>query len=762
MSDDFCPRQIVFTIPGNPSVEVTATEHDGTIEFSIDVLESNGTIGDLRSLFFDINEAKLPGLAIASGDGLMSGSQIAANSVNDLGHGSNIKGVVKGAFDVGLAWGRPGIGQDGGIGGPVTFTLSNTAGNLTLDDIAHQRFAARASSTGDRGGPQKIETIAPAAPDANDDSYDVFEDGADGLNDPSKSPTDIVLDVLANDTDGDGDALTITSIHEQPEHGTITISADGKSLIYTPELDYAGTVSVEYCVSDGNGGQDSALVTIDIEAVADDPVVTWTVAQGATINEMIITVTATQDDADSSEFLGGIVASVAGGMPAGATLVPGAVNPGGEPDQIVQEFILTTAAETDYDFDLEFTANSVETSNGDTESATAVVPIVIDYNTATQDATFTATDQSIWSSGDEFTFLDDRFIGVDTGEFNESIGGGLYAGIEGHIKLGFQSTLEFSGGDIDAVTDYDLTVETTFNRTTDWLFIDTSALLTNALFDTQGPEGSYTLDFLYDVFLNAYAGVDLTILEVGIQEEIDLATITVGPGSFNILDLDSESLGGTITLPPPLDSLSADFAWPHLTTTGGTPLPLDSSGASNNFLQLNLDVDQLISQIAFGGINPFDPPRLSAGPFFADADLLDVDVSAGLNFLQDFLLEMGDVFGTIVFEDGSSQGFTFGDELFFGGASLIDDAGDDDGLVEFTFFVGPDADLTNQTAVGINVGVDIALLTVELGYDIEIASDSITLGPLAEFGAVAPVAEIPVFNEKFDLAFSTGDYMFAA
>ena len=39
MSDDWCPRQIVFTIPGVPEVQVTATEVDGTIEFILDVLD---------------------------------------------------------------------------------------------------------------------------------------------------------------------------------------------------------------------------------------------------------------------------------------------------------------------------------------------------------------------------------------------------------------------------------------------------------------------------------------------------------------------------------------------------------------------------------------------------------------------------------------------------------------------------------------------------------------------------------------------------
>ena len=96
------------------------------------------------------------------------------------------------------------------------------------------------------------------------------------------------------------------------------------------------------------------------------------------------------------------------------------------------------------------------------------------------------------------------------------------------------------------------------------------------------------------------------------------------------------------------------------------------------------------------------------------------------------------------------------------GRNTVEFLRDGDGLVEFTFLVGPDADLTNETALGFNVGVDIDLLEVELGYDIEIASDSITLGPLAEFGAVLPVAEVPVFADTFKLDFIGGEYMFHA
>jgi hypothetical protein len=125
-------------------------------------------------------------------------------------------------------------------------------------------------------------------------------------------------------------------------------------------------------------------------------------------------------------------------------------------------------------------------------------------------------------------------------------------------------------------------------------------------------------------------------------------------------------------------------------------------------------------------------------------------------------MDMGDIVGTLLFEDGSSQLFTFGDSLQIEGASTIDDGGDDDGIVEFTFSVAPLSSLTNSTDLGFNVGVEISLLSIELGYDIAIASDSTTLGPLASFGAVVPVASIEVYNDTFDLAYTSQQFAFGA
>jgi hypothetical protein len=127
-------------------------------------------------------------------------------------------------------------------------------------------------------------TVVTVAPDAHDDAFNIFEDGASGLNNPSKIPTPLVFNVLANDTDADNDALVVTGFDGGPSHGTATISADGHNVIYTPNLDYSGPDSFEYCISDGHGGQDHAVVNVNVAAVADAPTLTYQVHAGATVD----------------------------------------------------------------------------------------------------------------------------------------------------------------------------------------------------------------------------------------------------------------------------------------------------------------------------------------------------------------------------------------------------------------------------------------------------------------------------------------------
>ena len=69
------------------------------------------------------------------------------------------------------------------------------------------------------------------------------------------------LNVLVNDSDKNGDALTITSI-TQPRTGVISIAGDGKSLNYAPGSSCFLQEAFTYTISDGKGGTATATVTL--------------------------------------------------------------------------------------------------------------------------------------------------------------------------------------------------------------------------------------------------------------------------------------------------------------------------------------------------------------------------------------------------------------------------------------------------------------------------------------------------------------------
>ena len=78
----------------------------------------------------------------------------------------------------------------------------------------------------------------------------------------AESDTPVVLNVVGNDSDPDGDAVQVTAV-DQSANGTVVINADG-TLTYTPNSGFEGLDSFDYVVSDGNGGIDTATVTVNV------------------------------------------------------------------------------------------------------------------------------------------------------------------------------------------------------------------------------------------------------------------------------------------------------------------------------------------------------------------------------------------------------------------------------------------------------------------------------------------------------------------
>ena len=76
--------------------------------------------------------------------------------------------------------------------------------------------------------------------------------------------TVITISVLVNDTDIDGDTLTVTAV-STPAQGTASLNAAGTEITYTPPSAYMGVDGFTYTVDDGNGGSVAGVVQIAVE-----------------------------------------------------------------------------------------------------------------------------------------------------------------------------------------------------------------------------------------------------------------------------------------------------------------------------------------------------------------------------------------------------------------------------------------------------------------------------------------------------------------
>ena len=86
------------------------------------------------------------------------------------------------------------------------------------------------------------------------------------VDDTTTTPEEVskLINVLANDSDIDGGALTVLSVGS-PSHGTAVIEAG--QVRYTPAADYVGADSFQYIVSDGAGGTDTGSVAVTVTDV---------------------------------------------------------------------------------------------------------------------------------------------------------------------------------------------------------------------------------------------------------------------------------------------------------------------------------------------------------------------------------------------------------------------------------------------------------------------------------------------------------------
>ncbi|HBN6085645.1 TPA: tandem-95 repeat protein, partial [Vibrio parahaemolyticus] len=170
------------------------------------------------------------------------------------------------------------------VDGKLVFTpAENFNGEATITYIV---------TDGDLTDEAKVTvTVTPVndSPVAVDDTTSIQEDTA------------VTIDVLTNDTDVDGDKLSIESASVPKEQGTVEV-VDGK-LVFTPAENFNGDAEITYTVTDGQL-TDEAKVTVTVNPVNDAPTIKVDAVESITedaVNTDTVVATLTVRDTDTSE-----------------------------------------------------------------------------------------------------------------------------------------------------------------------------------------------------------------------------------------------------------------------------------------------------------------------------------------------------------------------------------------------------------------------------------------------------------------------------
>ncbi len=112
--------------------------------------------------------------------------------------------------------------------------------------------------------------------------------------------TPVTIDVLDNDSDIDGDELTIYSV-DDGSNGSVSI--DDNKVIYTPNSDFVGEDTFDYVIRDSENEEATAKVTVKVNESNTAPIAVDDNATTAEGNSVTIDVLANDTDAEDDELL---------------------------------------------------------------------------------------------------------------------------------------------------------------------------------------------------------------------------------------------------------------------------------------------------------------------------------------------------------------------------------------------------------------------------------------------------------------------------
>ncbi|MCS0329437.1 tandem-95 repeat protein, partial [Vibrio diabolicus] len=177
---------------------------------------------------------------------------------------------------------------------PITITTEELLSNVDIDDADTLIVTNVTIESGNGTLIDNNDGSWTYIPEADDDtevsfSYDIIDDDGGVINGTANldikpvndapiatndaiqtdEDSQVLIDVLANDSDIEGDDLTITSASVSEEQGIVEIV--GGKLVFTPAENFNGNATISYTISDGEL-EDEAQVSVTVNSVNDAPI----------------------------------------------------------------------------------------------------------------------------------------------------------------------------------------------------------------------------------------------------------------------------------------------------------------------------------------------------------------------------------------------------------------------------------------------------------------------------------------------------------
>jgi hypothetical protein len=154
-----------------------------------------------------------------------------------------------------------------GNGGSLNYVVTSNPSHGTLSGVAPNLIYSPAANY---NGPDSfsfkaVYGVASSAPATVSIIVYPLNDAPNAQPDVATTSRNAAVNiaVLANDTDADGDVLSVSAV-TQATNGSVSITGGGAGVNYKPKPGFAGTDSFTYTLSDGHGGTATAMVTVTV------------------------------------------------------------------------------------------------------------------------------------------------------------------------------------------------------------------------------------------------------------------------------------------------------------------------------------------------------------------------------------------------------------------------------------------------------------------------------------------------------------------